>query len=140
MLDRYKKCAGCGSQSIAIGEARNAKGHPIYPYYCVDCGLVMTQYASKRAAADFEIGQKHGLRRVYTVTEQRIEAGLEVASYGADQPCVVCGSQGDSEEHHWAPRHLFGDECDKWPRAYLCRSCHVRWHQLVTPNMGARAG
>jgi hypothetical protein len=38
--------------------------------------------------------------------------------------------------HHWAPRHLFGDECDGWPLAFLCRPCHVEWHQRVTPDMG----
>ena len=48
--------------------------------------------------------------------------------------CVVCGKVG-AENHHWAPRYLFGDECDHWPQSYLCNTCHMHWHDLVTPNM-----
>lgn len=48
--------------------------------------------------------------------------------------CQVCGNR-DAELHHWAPRHLFGDECENWPKDYLCRDCHARWHTYVTPNM-----
>jgi len=50
-------------------------------------------------------------------------------------PCEVCGKFG-VELHHWAPKHLFGDtESEKWPKAWLCRECHAKWHKLVTPNM-----
>lgn len=45
-------------------------------------------------------------------------------------PCVRCGAWG-TEEHHWAPRSLFGDEADLWPTAWLCPNCHQRWHQTT---------
>ena len=48
--------------------------------------------------------------------------------------CVVCGHIG-AANHHFAPRHLFGDECEIWTQAYLCETCHKRWHDLVTPEM-----
>jgi hypothetical protein len=36
------------------------------------------------------------------------------------------------ENHHWAPQSLFPD-AHRWPQSWLCRKCHNRWHQLVTP-------
>lgn len=45
-------------------------------------------------------------------------------------PCAVCGSMG-TQLHHFAPRHIFGDEADLWPTAYLCPDCHAEWHQRV---------
>lgn len=53
-------------------------------------------------------------------------------------PCEVCGSTDGTEWHHWAPRHLFGDEAESWPMGALCRMCHRRWHAVVTPNMSQR--
>ena len=50
-----------------------------------------------------------------------------------DYPCERCGEIA-TEYHHWAPRYLF-DDCEEWPTSYLCRSCHRRWHDTVTPNM-----
>ena len=43
-------------------------------------------------------------------------------------PCVRCGTFG-TEEHHWAPRSIFGEEAYMWPTAWLCPNCHHRWHQ-----------
>lgn len=51
--------------------------------------------------------------------------------------CERCGSEDHVERHHWAPRHLF-DDADSWPIGNLCRTCHVQWHRVVTPNMGRR--
>lgn len=52
--------------------------------------------------------------------------------------CVVCGSVDHIENHHWAPSHLFGEYKDKWPTSKLCRSCHIHWHNIVTPDMSKR--
>ena len=49
-------------------------------------------------------------------------------------PCSVCGNLG-AENHHWAPVGIFGDEADKWPTDYLCKTCHDRWHSMVTPSL-----
>lgn len=126
-------CPDCGGTEFAVGEARNARGDVIYPYFCRSCEYVFTQYAPKKAA--LALGE---LPRVYTKTERKIAAGTHTPSQSYMEPCEVCGATGDSELHHWAPYHLFGYECEKWPQSYLCRACHVRWHQTVTPNMGKR--
>lgn len=55
-------------------------------------------------------------------------------SYIGGNVCAVCG-RPNVENHHWAPRHLFGDDADVWPQAYLCPDCHRTWHNLVTPEM-----
>lgn len=52
-------------------------------------------------------------------------------------PCERCGERGGTEEHHWAPEHLF-DDFDEWPTSFLCRPCHTYWHRIVTPNMSHR--
>jgi len=49
-------------------------------------------------------------------------------------PCERCGSSGGTEEHHWAPEHLF-DDFDEWPTSFLCVPCHKYWHNVVTPHM-----
>ena len=44
-------------------------------------------------------------------------------------PCEVCGSSDGVEYHHYAPRHIFGKaESERYPKGYLCRSCHRDWH------------
>ena len=35
-----------------------------------------------------------------------------------------------------APRRNFGDEADEWPTAWLCRSCHERWHAKMGQPIG----
>ena len=55
--------------------------------------------------------------------------------------CEVCGEPYASR-HHWMPR-MFREivpDHDNWPTSYLCRSCHKRWHDIVTfymPGTGA---
>jgi len=47
-------------------------------------------------------------------------------------PCAVCHSRTGTEEHHFAPRHIFGwEEAERWPKAYLCKACHDKWHQAI---------
>ena len=49
--------------------------------------------------------------------------------------CARCGGRG-AEEHHWAPQAMFGkEEADRWPKDYLCKSCHDQWHRMVTPQL-----
>ncbi len=48
--------------------------------------------------------------------------------------CAVCGDRG-TENHHWAPRGIFGQECEKWPQDWLCKRHHDEWHVLVTPSL-----
>lgn len=60
---------------------------------------------------------------------------------GADRryqnpPCAVCGAFG-TQLHHWAPRELFGPECEHWPTSYLCPGCHNDWHTRIKHARGA---
>lgn len=57
-----------------------------------------------------------------------------VENYSTLVQCEVCGALG-AELHHFAPKYLFGDEAEDYPKSYLCDYHHTHWHNLVTPNM-----
>jgi hypothetical protein len=130
-----KSCPICEGKKIGIGKAENRKADNIYPYYCLNCRHIFSVYASKIKA------ERHALRCgeleiLLTVTQRWISEGkIDLAEDNCMQPCVVCGTSGSTELHHWAPKHLFGLEAYKWPTANLCRACHLRWHKTVTPKM-----
>ncbi len=44
--------------------------------------------------------------------------------------CEVCRSGDMIELHHWGSQALFPN-ADQWPVSYLCRKCHVLWHQKM---------
>lgn len=46
-------------------------------------------------------------------------------------PCEVCGEKG-VELHHWAPKELFPETFEDWPKSYLCKKHHDEWHNAVT--------
>lgn len=135
---RAQFCPECFEARIGVGEAKSVRGTPLFPYYCLECGHVLQQYASRKKSEIY--ARSNGvLKRVYTATERKVLRGdVDVSELEHMKPCAVCGAAGDTELHHWAPVHLFGDEAFAWPTSYLCKTCHVRWHQMVTPNMGKR--
>ena len=51
----------------------------------------------------------------------------------SDTKCAVLGcNRLDVELHHFAPKHLFGEQiAELWPQAYLCKYHHDLWHNLV---------
>jgi len=49
----------------------------------------------------------------------------------ADGNCWVCQQKKATEEHHLAPKELFGEQADKWPRVMVCRGCHMEWHRKI---------
>jgi hypothetical protein len=68
-----------------------------------------------------------------------VSAGVDLSRLPVEQAesprCVRCGTRG-AEEHHWAPRAIFGrDIADLWPKDYLCKDCHDEWHRVVTPSL-----
>lgn len=107
------KVCTCGAKPHwGIGKLLCSSGQIKHPWYCRQCGKCSTIY---------EPNHPH---LIYTyVFDDR-----------GDLCCEKCGMPG-AEVHHWAPRHLFGDECEKWPVGYFCQPCHSKWHQIVTPNM-----
>jgi hypothetical protein len=44
--------------------------------------------------------------------------------------CEVCGCVG-AELHHWAPKVVFGDEAEDWPKSYLCPEHHEYWARKI---------
>lgn len=122
-----KECRNCGSHNLSIGITNTSSGSTVFPIYCCDCGKVyMADCVKKKYAHDYAINNGT-LKYIQTVQIKEEE----------QEKCEVCGTLG-VEYHHWAPTHLFGDEADKWPCSYLCRACHKKWHDIVTPNMSQR--
>lgn len=35
------------------------------------------------------------------------------------------------EDHHFAPRAIFGPDADEWPRGLLCVEHHIEWHRRM---------
>ena len=56
------------------------------------------------------------------------------ADYRVDH-CQRCGALG-VEEHHIAPRALFGAEADEYPTVQLCVKCHRAWHEKILYGFG----
>lgn len=106
------------SDVAALGKIRCSNGSIQYKAYCLDCG----GKGSDLPHSDV-VGLDEG--RIAVLTNHDVT------------PCVRCGSTEGSEVHHWAPSHLF-ENSDEWPTSHLCRSCHMEWHRIVTPNMTAR--
>lgn len=125
-------CKKCGSSSVKIGVSNTQSGSTIYPYFCSDCGYVSGGNCASKSAA-MQYAATHGpLKYVKTRTQQWMEKNqIE------EKKCEVCSAHG-VEEHHWAPKHLFGDDAERWPKSYLCRSCHAKWHAVVTPLMSKK--
>lgn len=62
--------------------------------------------------------------------------GLRVVDDNPKPECQVEGCTNEGAElHHWAPRKLFAGECEQWPKGWLCKEHHARWHITVTPQL-----
>jgi len=113
------ECDKCGWTHWQIIQTQNSAKHPQYRYACQGCERLATKYIAKRKLIAAGINPDnvpyHHVKRDY-------------------KNCDVCSKEG-AELHHWAPYAYFGNEAEKWPTSYLCQKCHVRWHQLVTPNI-----
>lgn len=106
------------------GIVKAASGHEHITEYCFAC------YSRPTGAF---IGKDEAKRRGINIEE------LEVVkdNRSETQRCEVCDSL-ETELHHWAPVHLFGQEAKDWPTAFLCCACHRRWHEKVTPTMSRK--
>jgi protein-arginine kinase activator protein McsA len=124
------KCKTCGSDQLRPGITNIASGATVYPIYCAACGEVFAKYVKKSIAQQYAI--KNGpLQYLKTKTAEYIEKRqIQIK-------CEVCDAN-EGELHHGAPQYLFPDS-DSWPMSYLCRACHRKWHDLVTPNMSNKA-
>ncbi len=106
-------CKKCSSRTDwSIGKWMMSTSMIRFVWYCQGCGTKTNMYEPNDERIIFT-----------TVWDDAPEAS-----------CEVCGRYG-AQAHHWAPRHLFDAEADKWPTGFLCQTCHERWHAQVTPNM-----
>lgn len=104
----------------SLGKIVCSNGVNQFKFYCLECGGLSNPIAHTHLV---------DVEKYYVVPVLNDFGGL---------PCERCGSSEGSEKHHWAPKHLFND-AETWPKSYLCRECHARWHAVVTPNMGGRS-
>lgn len=63
------------------------------------------------------------------LSEEQI-AALPVIMPDAVNRCVRCGKR-EAELHHWAPKEIFGDDAESWPKDHLCVECHMLWHSTI---------
>ena len=111
-------CKKCGANNFNVGRFVASSGTMQFPWYCVKC--------------------KHKTNLL--VKKEVIEKNLKIKSkkindfyyLGASElkNCDVCGVIG-AELHHYAPRHIGGDDCDKWTTGYLCTKHHKEWHEMI---------
>ena len=120
------KCLKCESEDLKIGITNTQSGSTIYPVYCNQCGDVSNKYIKKHVALEYAL-TNGPLEYVETNTAKWMKEKQRQIK------CEVCDIN-EGELHHWAPQYLFSD-ADSWPKSYLCRACHRKWHDLVTPNM-----
>lgn len=109
-------CKKCKNKNWEVRRCINQGGHETFLYVCESCGERTTHFIRKKLVKSAGIQAK------------------DIEPKRARHKCEVCGSAG-AEKHHWAPCALFGNEAEKWPKSYLCTSCHRKWHDVVTPNI-----
>lgn len=116
-LNRFKTVAcQCGCPPIwSVAKLIAPSGQIRFPWYCRQCGKLTNVYEPKH---DYLI---------YTM----------VVDMTGDFQCERCGKMG-AELHHWMPSAIAGRDADRWPKGYLCQSCHAEWHRIVTPNLSQK--
>lgn len=119
-------CRTCKAPAlINLHQQIFANGSVNYVWVCVVCGCKNPEGSNQMYIPREKVLLK--------LTPAQIE-DLPVICRPPNARCVVCGNR-NCELHHWAPRGIFGDDCEKWPQDYLCPGCHRVWHQRVTPQL-----
>jgi hypothetical protein len=117
-------CKRCGSEYINKYRQIARNGAVTIILRCANCGenpTPATPFHGKAAFPEYE---------TFPVLNDYREFG---------EPCAVRGCDDiETEYHHFAPRHLFGNDAEDYPGAYLCRRHHKEWHDKVTPEMAKR--
>lgn len=112
------ECHACYIAEITIGKTVMGSGGFHVKAICPNCGYNLKgsgQWVSKKAIP-LEI-----LEALPILTDYSIEL----------PPCEVCGERG-VELHHWAPKELFPETFELWPKSYLCKKHHDEWHNTIT--------
>lgn len=125
MIKRQINCPHCGLYvDVAMYRQYNTNSRV---WVCEACGQSVSNEAVNGGKgfwikADFMPGYKASQLPVYT------------PSYTRHRRCFVCGAD-EAELHHFAPRAYYGKDCERWPKAYLCKRHHDEWHSVVTPGL-----
>ena len=116
-----RSCQGCGAHGPwKIARMVDARGRDRYVCVCAASDKRTQHYVAKRLVE--RLIDVSAIKTIYSGVTTDVE------------PCPVCGEVALLEKHHWAPRAIFGDEASRWPVTKLCPACHLRWHQLMTPQ------
>lgn len=113
------ECRGCRKiPATALGVLRQTDGRIQLRAYCPTC---TTRWGRVRWRSD-------ALPHCNTIVE---DLGVPIVVDNLN-PGVLCERCGDGsqgvQEHHWAPKSVFGGEAYDWPTSNLCPSCHAEWH------------
>ena len=128
ILSKVHRCQNCKADTESILYRQfNEGGHECFFWKCARCEkskvIDGVRFIAKRKVEGF------------LTAEQIFHLPYAPNERGPENRCVKCGRR-EAEKHHWAPRAIFGDvECELWPKDYLCKTCHDRWHELVTPKL-----
>lgn len=89
------------------------------------------------SSGEFHIAATYNGKHIKFLSKRNIpQEVFDRLSIGADYstnnpPCAVCGAIG-TELHHFAPKELFPQMFELWPKSYLCDTCHKEWHNKIT--------
>lgn len=133
-------CTRCGSGFV------NARGHGTWCTKCVDAcahpgagrvyGVVARRDGiNKPVFACVECGGLIDARKADPRGEhvfRDLRSATEVV------PCSRCGRRDGTQNHHWAPRAVFGLDAERWPQSPLCVECHGIWHRTMRRAGGYR--
>lgn len=77
--------------------------------------------------------------------QKKFAGGVKIEDYDTDNmvisfddrvPCDIPGCKNmGAENHHFAPEHLFGEDCEKYPQMNLCKPHHDEWHRLTNTGV-----
>ncbi len=120
-------CERCGSDNVKLRRYIISNGDVHFRWKCLDCG---------------RLAQKTGQNVSHSKVDELLDhydksrSDIPIAEdYSGEAQCEVSGCERPAEVHHVAPRALFGDQCNQWPKVLLCREHHNEWHTTVTPYL-----
>jgi len=116
---KLQDCRRCNTFTLQeVSRRILANGKEQFGWWCLSCKWWVTQdkshWLSKDSLAKLSVDP----------TLAPIVENLESAR------CVVCNTRG-AELHHWAPKYIFREKAEKWPKDYLCQFCHDLWHSKI---------
>ena len=108
------------TENTHLGQVISRSGTSMFANYCDRCGGRVGKWIPHT-----RVEQTTQTAIAQAITDTPVEKRREA------HPCERC-AHPYSEHHHWAPRHLFGEqEAAQWPTSWLCTDCHLRWHTLT---------